>query len=99
MSDKPDSVIVRMLRWIDSGVSRLMERVGHTEQQAAVTHISLKEIAATLQRIDGSRRGWIKSSAAYLRHDPLDPRLDSLRQPWPAARNRSRLVGCGLFRF
>jgi len=52
MSDKPDSVIVRMLRWIDSGVSRLMERVGHTEQQAAVTQISLKEIAATLERIE-----------------------------------------------
>jgi len=29
-----------------------MERVGHTEQQAAVTQISWKEIAAILERIE-----------------------------------------------
>jgi hypothetical protein len=52
MSDKPENLIVRMLRWIDSGISRLMERVGHTEQQAAVTQTSLKEMAATLERVE-----------------------------------------------
>jgi hypothetical protein len=52
MSDKPETLIVRMLRWIDSGISRLMERVGYTEQQAAVTQVSLQHILATLARIE-----------------------------------------------
>ena len=53
MSEKSESVIVKMLRWIDSGVSRLMERVRQTEQQTAVTQISLKQVVETLARIEG----------------------------------------------
>ena len=52
MSDKSESVIVKMLRWIDSGVSRLMERVRQTEQQTAVTQVSLKQVMETLERIE-----------------------------------------------
>ena len=52
MSDKLEGVVVKMLRWIDSGVSRLMERVRQTEQQTAVTQLSLKQVMETLDRID-----------------------------------------------
>lgn len=52
MSDRPEALVVRMLRWIDSGISRLMERVGYTEKQAAVTQISLKQMTDTLERIE-----------------------------------------------
>jgi hypothetical protein len=38
MSDRPEGVLVRMLRWIDSGVGRLLERMGGTEQQVATAH-------------------------------------------------------------
>ena len=52
MSDKSESVIVKMLRWIDSGLSRLMERVRQTEQQTAVTQLSLKQVVEMLERIE-----------------------------------------------
>lgn len=52
MSDKPEGVIVKMLRWIDAGISRLMERVGRTEQQTAVTQLSMKQVLTTLERIE-----------------------------------------------
>ena len=52
MSDRPETVIVKMLRWIDSGISRLMERVRQTEQQTAVTQISMKQVMETLDRIE-----------------------------------------------
>ena len=52
MSDKPESVVVKMLRWIDSGISRLMERVRQTEHQTAVTQLSLKHVVDMLERIE-----------------------------------------------
>ena len=52
MSDKPESLIVRMLRWIDSGVSRLMERVGQTERQTAATQLALGRVMEALGRIE-----------------------------------------------
>jgi len=52
MSDKGETTIVRMLRWIDTGVGRLMERVGRTEQQTAVTQIELKAVMESLARIE-----------------------------------------------
>lgn len=52
MSDRPEGLIVRMLRWIDAGINRLMERIGHTERQAAITQVSLQQIAGTLERIE-----------------------------------------------
>ena len=51
MSDQPDTLMVRMLRWIDSGVPRLMERVGRTEQAVSVTQVFTKKITTTLERI------------------------------------------------
>ena len=52
MSDKTDNAIVRMLRWIDAGVSRLVERVARTEQQTAVTSIELTRVLESLARIE-----------------------------------------------
>ncbi len=52
MSDRSESMIVKMPCWIDSGVSRLMERVRRTEQQTAVTQVSLKQVVETLERIE-----------------------------------------------
>jgi hypothetical protein len=52
MSDKPDGLVVRLLRWIDSGISRLIERTGRTEQQAWATQLSVNQIVATLARIE-----------------------------------------------
>ncbi len=52
MSDKPESMIVRMLRWIDAGLSRLIERAARTEQEVVVTQLSMKRVVATLERIE-----------------------------------------------
>ena len=52
MSDIPENLIVRMLRWIDAGISRLMERIGRTEQQTAVAQLSMKQVLAILERIE-----------------------------------------------
>ncbi|HYZ63400.1 MAG TPA: hypothetical protein VE650_13185 [Acetobacteraceae bacterium] len=52
MSDKPENTIVRMLRWIDSGVARLIERVGRTEQQTSIAQLSLQEVRTALERIE-----------------------------------------------
>ncbi len=52
MSDRPEGLVVRMLRWIDAGIAKLIERVSRTEQQAAVTQVSLQQVVATLARIE-----------------------------------------------
>ena len=52
MSDRPENTIVRMLRWIDAGIARLIERVSRTEQQSSVAQLSLQEVLAALERIE-----------------------------------------------
>ena len=48
MSGRPEGVVVRMLRWIDSAISRLLKRI----RQTAATQLSMGRIVATLERID-----------------------------------------------
>ena len=52
MSDRPEGVLVRMLRWIDSGVGRLLERMGRTEQQVGTAQLSISRIFEQLDRIE-----------------------------------------------
>lgn len=52
MSDRPEGVLVRMLRWVDSGVGRLLERTGRTEQQVDKTQLAIGRIIEQLNRIE-----------------------------------------------
>ena len=52
MSDRPEGILVRMLRWIDSGVGRLLERTGRTEQQVDIARLSIDRIINQLERIE-----------------------------------------------
>ena len=52
MSDRPEGVLLRMLRWIDSGVGRLLERMGRTEQQVGTAQLSIGRILEQLDRIE-----------------------------------------------
>jgi hypothetical protein len=53
LSDRPEGILIRMLRWIDAGIGRLLERAGRTEQQIGVTQKSIDRIVETLDRIEG----------------------------------------------
>ena len=52
MSDKPEGALVRMLRWIDSGVGRLLERTGRTEQQVGTAQLAIGQVIKQLDRIE-----------------------------------------------
>ena len=53
MSDRPEGVLVRMLRWVNSGVGRLLEKkTGRTEQQVDKTQLAIGRIIEQLNRIE-----------------------------------------------
>ena len=92
MSDRPEGVLVRMLHWINSGVGRLLEPTGRTEQQVGIAQLAIAQIISRLDRIeerldDIQRRqvGIAQLAIAQIisRVDRIEEQLDDIQRRLP----------------